>query len=255
MEEEKKTAEKIDYETPLKRHKEQQRRNTKIDNIMMLAVATMFGLAFIGAWWWGTLREPIEFTYCGIDNSKTRAPHKCADYKLKIPFIYYGGYPLDFSRKVPGDEQSLEVAYPSMQPWHSLSMLEKWNSQKIEIVIDGTTTQTVKDLLTIDSLGSLTGTTPTSRSPEPIYGLVQYLDEPAPHYWQFLVPQEPNPRMYLECAYRASNPDVNNLGCGDYMFTEWGLKLELHHKLILLPHWSDIHDKVQSLIQSFVVNP
>lgn len=248
---EKKSTGTIDYETPIKRHKERQRRLAKIDNIIMLVVAIMLGLV----WWWSTLREPIEFTYCGIDNSKTRAPHKCAEYKLRIPFIYFGGYPLDFSRKVPGDVQSLEVAYPSMQPWHSLSILEKWNSQKIEINFWVVTSQTVKDLITLSSFGSKTHTVPTTRAPEPVYGLVQYLSEPVPHFGQFLFPQEPSPRMYLSCAYRASNPDINNLGCSDRMFTEWGLSLELHHKLILLPHWSDIYDKVQGLIQSFVVKP
>lgn len=255
MNEEKKGVESIGLETPIKRHQAQQRRQAKIDRIVMFTVAVILGSALIGAWWWNTLREPIEITYCGINHSKTRALNQCADYKLRIPFVYFGGYPLDFSSKAPSKVHQLEVAYPSMQPWHSLSMLEKWNSHKIQIDIDGTTAQTINDLLKMDSLGSLTSPIPTSLAPEPIYGLDQYLYEPAPHFWQYLVPQEANPRTYIDCAYRASNPDVHSLGCSAYIFTEWGLKLRLHHKLVLLPHWADIHDKVQSLIQSFVVNP
>jgi len=91
--------------------------------------------------------------------------------------------------------------------------------------------------------------------PGSIYGLVQYLNEPSPHVWQYLVPQSANPRIYLRCAYRTSNPDENNLGCSDFMFTEWGLEVEIIHKLILMPHWADMHDKVLNLIQSFVVIP
>ncbi len=67
-------------------------------------------------------------------------------------------------------------------------MMEKWNTNKIEIEFSDVTGRSVKDLTTISSLGSLTGTLKTSRVPGSTYGLDQYLDEPAPHVWQYLVP-------------------------------------------------------------------
>jgi hypothetical protein len=260
IEEKKTTTEMMDDETHLKKHERRQRRKAKIDGIIVAIVGVMFVGTIIGAWWWGTVREPIVLRYCGKDSVKNHAKNHCDEYKLSIPFIYYGGYPLDFSRKDPRDVQRLEVAYPSMQAWNSLSILEKWNAQKIEIDIWIVTSTTVQTYIDSDASYYSKGVFKRFHVPELRYGLDQYLTGPEPHngrqYYlnQRLIPHEPIPRMYINCAYRDSNPDVNGLGCHDRLFTEWGLSLDLYHKLILLPHWSDIHDKVQGLIQSFVVN-
>lgn len=202
-------------------------------------------------WWLNTLRDPVELNYCRKSINFGTPQYKCLESKiLRIPRIYYSGYPIDYSDHLASGWQELEVAYPSMQPWHSVPLWQRWSTQKIEIVINGVTGQTVRDVFATYFLGH----PKPSHVPDSLYGLDQYLEEPW-HGYQYLLPLEANPRVFIHCAYNGDLAYEQTFGCTDTTYTPWSLKLTLYHKRILLSQWADIHAKVQALIQSFVVTP
>lgn len=245
---------------------EMQKNNAK--RTLLIAVTLLTTGVFVFLRFESTQRGPVELNYCtnGINYGTPQV--QCTEYKtLMIPWIYYSGYPNGIQHPVTKQMlgkirelvvirpmQNLEVAYPSMQPWNSVPLWQRWSTQKIEIDFEGgsLTSQTPRDGLATYFLG----TPKPSHVPGSLYGLDQYLEEPW-HSFQYLLPLEPNPRAFLRCGYKA-NGDLQNeqiLGCTATTYTPWHLKLTLHHKRILLSQWADIHAKTQALIQSFVVTP
>jgi hypothetical protein len=229
----------------------------KLSPVMVfMLLITLLVLGWCGyAWWKGAPPlAPVELSYCGKSINFGTPQHQCLEtLTLRIPRNYFvGGGQFDFSNHVAGEMQNLEVAYPSMQPWYSVPLWQQRDADKIEIDIFRVTSPTVRDDFDVYFLG----TPKPSHVPGSLYGLDQYLEEPW-HSFQYFLPLEPNPRTSIRCGYK-DNMDLANeqkYGCTAFTYTPWGLKLDIHHKRILLPHWADIHAKTQALIQSFVVTP
>ncbi len=237
----------------------------KLSPVMVfMLLITLLVLGWSGyAWWKGAPPlAPVELNYCvnGINYGTPQV--QCTEYKtLRIPRDYFvGGGRFDYSRHVAGGRQSLEVAYPSMQPWYSVPLWQQRDADKIEIVITGNVTviPAIEEVRAqIKKYLSGLGTLKLSHVQDLLYGLDQYLEEPW-HESQYFWSLAPDLRTSIDCGYRA---DLSGLeyeqkyGCITHIYTLWGLPLTLHHKRILLPHWADIHAKTQALIQSFVVTP
>lgn len=223
----------------------QSKRTPRRDAMFLMAV--MFSL-----WWWvNTYRSPVELVYCSKSEGTLTPQYRCLETKaLRVPRIYYGGYPLDFSKR-QGEWQYLEVAYPSMEPWNSVPLYSRWNTHKLEIQLRSETTRLSREIFDVS-----VGLPPkASHRLKPIYGLEQYVSG-EPDSRQLLLPIETVPRTFISCPYNGGNPkDDGRYGCESFSHTPWGLELFIQHKRILLPQWADIHEKVQALIESFVVNP
>lgn len=183
---------------------------------LLIAVALLITGFFGFLQFEGTQRGPVELNYCtnGINYGTPQV--QCTEYKtLMIPWIYYSGYPT--GRQYPVTKkmqelvviramQNLEVAYPSMQPWNSVPLWQRWNTQKIEIDFEGgsLTSQTPRDVFDIYFLG----TPKPSHVPGSLYGLDQYLDEPWRGF-QYFLPLEPNPRAFVRCGYRENGDSAD----------------------------------------------
>jgi hypothetical protein len=220
---------------------------------LLAALLVIGGLGYY--WVQDTKRGPVELSYCtnGINYGTPRV--QCTEYKiLRIPRSYFplGGH-FDYSHHTAGGWEELEVAYPSMQPWHSVPLWEKWKTHKLEVDVKGA-------LAVLDARESLKvyslGTPKPSHVQSSLYGLDQYLSEPG-HDFQYLLPLEPNPRVFIHCGYK-DNGDLayeRGFGCSATTSTSWNLPISIRYKRILLPQWADINAKTQALIKSFVVTP
>ncbi|MEQ1525392.1 MAG: hypothetical protein ABL911_01425 [Gallionella sp.] len=222
---------------------------------MLLITLLVLGWCGYALWKGAPPLAPVELSYCGKSIHFGTPQHQCLEtLTLRIPRDYFvGGGRFDYSRHVAGERQGLEVAYPSMQPWYSVPLWQRWDTHKIEIAITGdVTAYDAKESLKNYSLG----TPKPSHVPNLLHGLDQYLEEPW-HGFQYLLPLEPNPRTFIHCGYE-DNIDLateQKYGCSAFTSTLWGLPLTISYKRILLPQWADIHAKTQTLIQSFVVTP
>ncbi|MES2742982.1 MAG: hypothetical protein V4754_18825 [Pseudomonadota bacterium] len=228
------------------------------------ATVTLLLIVFAVAWWEGSNRSPTEIAFC-VNGGIPGMNYKCrGTVTLSIPAIYYAGYPLDYSRHMAQDGQHLEVAYPSMQPWHSLYWWNKWQMHKIEIEIHSFANSRPKEGFQIFSRSL----TVLAHKSEPLYGLDNYVLK---NSWmgQLLLPLELNPRVFIRCAYNGNVEDDGNLGClnetlissnklqpvGFSPASTWGMSVKYMHKRALLPRWVDLHTKVETLVQSFVTSP
>lgn len=204
------------------------------------------------SWWIGDLRKPVELNFCGESINFGTPQYKCLRPKtLKVPRAYYGDFnQFDFTTPIAGEPNFLIVAYPSMMPWYDVPLWERWNTHQLVIELGLLTVPDVRG----DLAAYFLGTPKPSRMPGLFYGLEQYVSEPA-QYFQYSIPFEPSPRVFIRCAFSNELNSERIQGCQTTSYTSWGLLMQTHHKRMLTPLWVDIHDKVQELVQSFVVTP
>jgi hypothetical protein len=141
-------------------------------------------------------------------------------------------------------KNSVEVAYPGMQPWGSVSWLDRTKFQKVEI--------TLRRALPLDASKSLEvyflGSKKPTRLPD-IHGLEQYLKEG----WgttQLLV-HRANPSLFIRCAYSGLSKDEARYGCSAFSAAVNGVNAEYSYKRALLPHALTIQSEVERLVRSF----
>jgi hypothetical protein len=225
----------------------------------------MVGMSLVGlliaayAWvstpWYNAMRTPSMVRYCikyqqpVIKEAVTNEPLCLEQTTLKIPPSYYGL--LNWADdSADGSVQRLYVAYPSMQPWSTLSWFEKRHTQKISIILQGISWKSARE--TFDLQLHL------SQKPmhlEPLYGLDQYQYLIITLQRRLLGSFELNTNVVFDCTY-SSDPILNELAmCAATHYTDWHLMVEYWHQRSLLPEWRKLDTKVHALIESFVVTP
>lgn len=213
----------------------------------LLIVTTLL----VATWWWiGGQRPPVQISYCLSAGSADAQQQNCAETLiLKIPRSYYGDFhQFNFDTELSMDRpQKVLVAYPSMQAWHDVSIINRSSTQKLEIEIGPRTIPDVRRDFQVHFLGN----PKPLHVPTPLYGLDQYLSQPT-HLWQYLIPLEDKPRTSIWCAQGSSPADDERLGCEATSYTWTGLRIRVSHKRAVLPQWADVHDKSHKLIESFV---
>jgi len=205
-------------------------------------------------------QTPRELKYC-LKMEGNGAEQNCLESAtLKIPAIYYDGYPLDFSEITSEKWQELSVSYPDMQPWHSIPFLDRKTRNKVEIRINGVSSSPPKQSFEIYFLGRRD----IVKMPAPIYGLDGYI---RPESWlgQMYLPIEDVPRTYAICAYD-EDPEKDQMnGCmsrtlvdiqhpaipQDPPLSRNFLSVSYRYKRAWLYDWKEMHWKVDALVKSF----
>ncbi len=222
------------------------------------ATLALLAAVIAAAWPDRTPRPSVEIVYCV--NGMPKPGGTCREtVTLKIPAIYYATSNLDYSQHLANEDQHLEVAYPSMQPWHSVPWLDRLKMHKVEIDIFNISSFRPEKLFSIIPADRPDFVHP----PVPLYGLDNHFS--TRWHTQLLLPIEPHPRVHIRCAYRAEDDPM--LGCTNSTLAPLnfiqdarlvsdmpiGLNVRYSHKRVLLPDWRDLHFKVRALVRSFVV--
>ena len=94
-------------------------------SLLVTLLAVLFVVGGLGYYWvQDSKRSPVELSYCGKSINFGTPQYQCIEtLTLKIPRIYFplGGH-FDYSQHKADSWHELEVAYPSMQPWHSVPL-------------------------------------------------------------------------------------------------------------------------------------
>ena len=226
--------------------------------VVILALLVLTAAA-IYTWQVTRTREPVVLTYClrygpykpDEDPRQVQPMSSCVQTKtLKIPAAYYGVW-----SSGPGSSPpswfTLEAAYPSMKPWATVPWLEQSKTHKIDIQLEGVTSQTVRESFSNYFLG----TPKPTHVVEPLFGLDRF-DLPDDWYTMFLLPLEAEPRLHIGCGGPVWTTGQTPVGfCVTKTRTNWQLKLIYFSPKYLLPQWQDMHNKVITLVDSFIVTP
>ena len=224
-----------------------------------IAAVLLLSATAVYVWQITRTRDPAVLTYClkyaplkpTEDPRRVQPMSSCVQTKtLKVPAAYYGVWDSGPGTLSP-EYANLEVAYPSMKPWVEEPWLEQSRSQKIKIRLGRIGTQSVRD-----SFKQYFWGTPKPRHvPEPLFGLDRF-DLPQGWYTMFLIPLEAEPRVHFGCGGAVWAADKAPTGlCDSQTQTNWELQITYSSPKSLLPQWPDVHAKIISLVDSFVVNP
>ena len=213
-------------------------------SIALTSVLVFIALFASACDWLGVPKEATTIDYCA--EYKEQPPNRSCVKTIRLSISPTFGHV-----KKADSLYEIELAYPSMIPWRSLSWQEQSRSQKLRIGLYGVSGQTTRDFLPSE----LSYANELKRM-APIFGLDQYLWDG----WgkrQLLVPIETSPRLVMDCTRNDSPNDLsgdNPYACISTSFTSWGLKVTYSHQRALIPEWQEVHRKVQSFIASLVVS-
>jgi hypothetical protein len=210
--------------------------------------------------------KPAEITFCYEHSVYAYQGKDCLDPRtLRIPWAY-----VDYFENQPNGlfqygYLKLELAYPGMQPWRSLSLIDRWSAQKITVEIRGVTglpfPEEYRRIVDGDKL---------IRMPEPSYELESFLS--SNKRFSFLRPIDSKRYIKIDCANDNRPEEHLQKGCSVHAFIpfKFPLQAKVHkastklmpppvivlnigyrHKRVLLPHWSNINEELSTLIHSF----
>lgn len=222
-------------------------------------IILVLALALTSAFIWKTNRsQPTLLDYCLKYEGQLPIKTCIKTKNLLIP-AEFGN--IDIS----DDWKEVEVAYPSMRPWRSLSRAERNGAQKLKISLNGLHGGDIGLNFLDMSLGE-----PKIVQQQSIYGLKSYI-----RVWGgqegvsddkllrqlILLPSEEKPRVIIDCYLGPGQKELitqfveGDGSCTATSSTTWQLLIKTRHAGVLVPEWPIVHAKVHAFIESLVVTP